>query len=130
LPTDALAQSRSLRREMTDAERALWRHLRAGRLEGIKFRRQHPLPPYIADFCCIHARLIVEVDGSQHSPRSDASRNQALESRGWRIARFWNHDVLLHTDAVVDEIWRLVADPALSPTPLPVGEGQKARNIP
>lgn len=130
LPTGTLAQSRRLRREMTDAERMLWRHLRAGRLEGIKFRRQHPLPPWIADFCCIDARLIVEVDGSQHSPESDASRNHALESRGWRIARFWNHDVLLNTEAVVDEIWRLVADPTLTPTPLPTGEGPKASEIP
>lgn len=115
---------------MTDAERTLWRHLRAGRLEGAKFRRQHPLPPWIADFCCIDARLIVEVDGSQHSPESDALRRYALESRGWRIARFWNHDVLLQTEAVVDEIWRLVADPTLSPTPLPAGEGQKPSEIP
>lgn len=115
---------------MTDAERVLWRHLRAGRLEGAKFRRQHPLPPWIADFCCIDARLIVEVDGSQHSPDSDALRRYALESRGWRIARFWNHDVLLQTEAVVDEIWRLVADPTLSPTPLPAGEGPKASEIP
>ncbi|MGN6154008.1 MAG: endonuclease domain-containing protein [Lysobacteraceae bacterium] len=130
MPTDTLAQSRRLRREMTDAERALWYHLRAGRLEGIKFRRQHPLPPFIADFCCIDAHLIVEVDGSQHSPDSDAARRHALERRGWRIARFWNHDVLQHTEAVVDEIRRLVADPTLSPTPLPAGEGHEASEIP
>jgi len=111
---------------MTDAEHALWRHLRASRLDGAKFRRQHPIPPYIADFCCIAVKLIVEVDGSQHSSQKDSARTCFLLARGWRIARFWDHDVLQQTDAVVDEIWRFVAEPALCPTPLPTGEGLKS----
>jgi very-short-patch-repair endonuclease len=123
LPTRTLDISRRLRREMTDAERALWQHLRAGRLDCLKFRRQHPVPPYVADFCCIAARLIIELDGSQHSPSADAVRSRDLRRRGWRIARFRDHDVLLHMDAVVDEIWRLAVDPTLTPTPLPGGEG-------
>jgi very-short-patch-repair endonuclease len=125
LPTATLQFARRLRREMTDAERALWRHLRANRLDGAKFRRQHPIPPYIADFCCVAARLIVEVDGSQHSPEKDAARTRFLEARGWRVARFCDHDVLKYTEAVVDELWRFVGGPAHTPTPLPAGEGRK-----
>lgn len=126
LPTKTLQASRRLRRDMTDAEHALWRHLRARRLDGVKFRRQHPIPPYIADFCCIAARLIVEVDGSQHSQEKDSVRSHFLEARGWRIARFWDHDVLRHTETVLDEVWRLIAEPTLTPTPLPAGEGLKS----
>ncbi len=126
LPSQTLENARRLRRGMTDAERALWPHLRAGRLDGFRFRRQHPIPPYVADFCCIAVRLIVEVDGSQHTPGRDVVRTRFLERRGWRIARFWDHDVLLHMEAVVDEIWRLADDSTLTPTPLPTGEGPKS----
>ncbi|MFZ5635944.1 MAG: endonuclease domain-containing protein [Pseudomonadota bacterium] len=123
LPTRTLENSRRLRREMTDAERALWRHLRAGRLGHLKFRRQHPIPPYIADFCCIAERLIVELDGSQHSEEVDATRTRFLRSKGWRILRFWDNEVLLETEAVLDAIWNAANNRTLSPTPLPSGEG-------
>lgn len=123
LPTRTLEFSRKLRREMTDAENTLWLHLRAGRLDGMKFRRQHPIPPYIADFCCIDRRLIVELDGSQHSEARDAARTRSLESQGWKILRFWDHDVLSNTSAVLEAIWNATHAPALTPTPLPRGEG-------
>ncbi len=123
LPTRTLAYSRSLRREMTDAERKLWQYLRAGRIDGIKFRRQHPIPPYIADFCCVAARVIIELDGSQHSNEVDAARARYLESQGWRILRFWDNDALIQTEAVLDAIWNAISDRTLSPTPLPTGEG-------
>lgn len=108
---------------MTDAERKLWQYLRAGRVDGIKFRRQHPIPPYIADFCCIAARLIIELDGSQHSNEVDAARARYLESQGRRILRFWDNDALIQTEAVLDAIWNAISNRTLSPTPLPTGEG-------
>ncbi|WP_338338228.1 endonuclease domain-containing protein, partial [Xanthomonas citri] len=71
LPTATRTHARALRTTMTDAERAVWRCLRSKQLHGLKFRRQHPIPPYIADFCCIERRLIIELDGSQHDASSD-----------------------------------------------------------
>jgi very-short-patch-repair endonuclease len=88
LPTRTLENARALRHASTDAERMLWQHLRGGRL-GLKFRRQHPIPPYIADFCCVSAKLVVELDGSQHSEATDRERTRYLESQGWRVLRFW-----------------------------------------
>ena len=82
LPTQTLDHAKQLRKGMTDAERRLWQYLRAGRLEGMKFRRQHPVPPYIVDFCCVEAGLVVELDGSQHSPAADAARTRYLQSQG------------------------------------------------
>ncbi|MCY7312556.1 MAG: endonuclease domain-containing protein, partial [Pseudoxanthomonas sp.] len=118
LPTNTLDHAKRLRKDMTDAERILWQHLRAGRLAGMKFRRQHPVPPFIVDFCCIEASLVVELDGSQHSQDVDAGRTRYLKSQGWRIVRFWDSDVLKETEAVLEAIWNMVARPALSPTPL------------
>jgi very-short-patch-repair endonuclease len=126
LPTDTLHNARRLRREMTDAERRLWQHLRAGRFDGLKFRRQHPVPPYVADFCCVSVRLIVELDGSQHCEEIDTARTRYLGSQGWRVMRFWNNDVLLQTEAVLDAIWNAINDRTLSPTPLPMEEGLKS----
>ena len=128
LPTRTLEQSRKLRREMTDAELKLWFHLRAGRFGGLKFRRQHSIPPYIADFCCVEKRLIIELDGSQHNEAGDRSRTQRLQRQGWLVLRFWNHDVLIRTESVLEAIWTAIGDqaldrPTLSPTPLPEGEG-------
>jgi very-short-patch-repair endonuclease len=123
LPTCTLDHARNLRGSMTDAERKLWDLLRARRFVGIKFRRQHPIPPYIADFCCIAAALVIELDGSQHDESTDRTRTGFLERQGFRVLRFWDHDVLLHTEAVGDAIWDIVAKPPLSPTPLPMGEG-------
>ena len=128
LPTRTRDNAKRLRREMTDAERRLWKHLRAGRLEGFKFRRQHPVPPYVLDFCCVEVGLAIELDGSQHSEARDASRSRYLESQGWRIVRFWDNDVLNKTDAVDEAIWNILSRPTLSPTHLPEGEGLKQRD--
>ena len=117
LPTSTLENSRRLRKEMTDAEHKLWRFLRAGRLEGLKFRRQHPIPPYIADFCCIEEKLIVELDGSQHTESTDAPRTSMLQSQGWKVLRFWDHDVLSATEAVVEAIWNTTCKPYHHPNP-------------
>ena len=123
LPTLTLDNARQLRRGMTDAERALWYHLRAGRLDGLKFRRQHPIPPYVVDFHCDAARLVIELDGSQHTEERDLHRTRFLESKGLTVLRFWNDDALLHTQAVLDAVWNTVGPRPLTPTPLPVGEG-------
>lgn len=122
LPTIKRDQARELRTAMTDAGRELWRRLRAGQLEGWKFRRQHTVPPYIVDFVCLSAKLIVELDGSQHTPRSDAVRTRFLVAQGFRILRFWDNDALLNTEAVVEAIFNALGDRTLTPTPLP-GEG-------
>ena len=108
--------ARSLRREMTDAEVRLWQELRARRLDRIKFRRQAPIGPYIADFLCAEAKLIVELDGSQHADSArDRIRDVDLQRRGFRILRFWNDDVLHDIDGVCTTIIAYVRDVTLAP---------------
>jgi len=125
LPSRSRANARDLRSTSTDAERELWFHLRAGRLHGLKFRRQHPIPPYIADFYCESAKLVVEVDGSQHDEASDAAKTRTLEARDLRLLRFWDNDVLSNTQAVLEAIVSAIEDRTLTPTPFPMGEGLK-----
>lgn len=127
LPTTTLKNSRRLRKEMTDAERKLWSVLRRSQLEGLKFRRQHPIPPYVADLCCIEKKLVVELDGSQHNVQSDGPRSKALQSQGWRIIRFWDHDVLLATEAVVEAIWNAACEPYPHPNLSPDGRGASSK---
>jgi very-short-patch-repair endonuclease len=95
------AFARALRQGMTDAEQRLWWGLRKRNVEGFKFRRQCPIGSYVADFCCLEAKLIVEVDGSQHAElqrEHDERRTAWLESQGFKIIRFWNWDVLDNPD--------------------------------
>jgi very-short-patch-repair endonuclease len=89
---------------MTDAERKLWYRLRAHRLNGTSFRRQMPIGCYIADFVCLQARLIIEVDGGQHGTERDATRDAWLQGQGFRVLRFWNNDVHANLDAVLQVI--------------------------
>jgi very-short-patch-repair endonuclease len=107
-----------LRQEATDAERRLWRHLRNRNLGGFKFRRQVTIGPFIADFACVEIKLIVEADGGQHGGDSDTWRTHYLEALGWKVLRFWNHEILLHTDAVLEAILR-----ACQAAPPAKGEG-------
>ena len=116
--------TKTLRQNMTDAEQRLWKHLRAHRMDGQKFRRQQPIGPYIVDFVHFGTRLIVEADGGQHadSPHDEA-RDAWLRSQGFTVLRFWNNDILQRTDAVLESIWiALQADHPSPPTPLPQGE--------
>ena len=115
---------------MSDAEQKLWQRLRSGQLGGLKFRRQHPIPPYIADFCCVAEKLIVELDGSQHGEQADAARTRYLEGQGWRILRFWDHDVLQQTEAVIEAIWNDAGKPDPHPNPSPDGRGAQAQSRP
>src|SRR5271170_6039218 len=96
LPFDgAIDRGRALRNEMTEAERSLWQILRSRQIEGRKFRRQVPFGRYIADFVCHQARLIIEVDGGQHDASSlqEVERSRFLKTQGYRVLRFWNHDI-------------------------------------
>ena len=97
--------ARELRSSMTDAERRLWSLLRNRRLDGCKFRRQHPIGRYVADFACVERMLIVEADGGQHADEpADQRRTDWLNSQGWRVIRFWNTDILRNTEGVVTAI--------------------------
>lgn len=100
----ATIRARTLRRNATEAEAVLWRQLRNRQLDGWKFRRQQRIGPYIVDFLCPETRLIVEVDGGQHSPERDASRTSFLEGEGYRVLRFWNNDVLGNLAGVLEVI--------------------------
>ncbi|GGY16557.1 hypothetical protein GCM10008098_04830 [Rhodanobacter panaciterrae] len=122
--------AKHLRQNMTDAEHLLWRHLRAHRLLDQKFRRQQPIGPYIVDFVHFGARLIVEADGGQHNDSDgDSVRDAWLEKQGFSVLRFWNHEILQNTEAVLEAILNAVVDTNPSPpAPLPQGErGDKPR---
>ena len=98
-------RARAMRGAPTEAEQRLWRLLRDRRLSGLKFRRQVPIGPYVVDFLCVGARLIVEADGSQHAEnRRDAARDAYLASEGWTVLRFWNHEVLRNRNNVLETI--------------------------
>jgi 2-isopropylmalate synthase len=106
--------ARALRRDATDAERIIWRLLRDRRLDGVKFRRQVPIGPFIADFASIEHRLVVELDGGQHAESaSDVSRDSFLTANGWRVLRFWNNEVTRNREGVWESIQHAVA---LTPT--------------
>jgi very-short-patch-repair endonuclease len=96
--------ARTLRRNSTDAENRLWYFLRSRRLDGAKFVRQFPIGPHVADFACRDAHLVIELDGGQHSPKTDAPRTEVIEAFGYRVLRFWNHDVLQNTEGVLEAI--------------------------
>src|SRR3546814_512405 len=114
-----LDRARAMRSNPTDAERRLWSILRAGRLEGLRWRRQEIIDDlYIADFICFEYRLIVEADGGQHVENAyDADRDAYLTAQGFRVLRFWNNDVLTNGDGVAAAI--LVAIDSSGPHPDP-----------
>lgn len=99
-------RARSLRQEMTPAETRLWQHLRNRSLAGLKFRRQQPLGPFIADFYCAEHRLIVELDGAVHDQQQerDAARTEYFEQHGYRVIRFRNEEVMVNLDSVLAAI--------------------------
>ena len=122
-----IANARVLRVNSTDAERRLWYHLRARRMSGYRFRRQMPIGRFVADFVCIRARLIVELDGGQHFDHllEDLERTRELASRGFRVIRFWNDEVLQRTEAVLESILEALIHACPHPSPLPqAGEGE------
>ena len=105
MPND---RARRLRRAATEEERVLGTDLRKRRLGGLRFRRQHPIGPYIVDFICLERRFIIEVDGIQHAEVSnevrDAARTRWLETEGYRVFRAWNYEIRENLDGVVESI--------------------------
>ncbi|WP_309662460.1 DUF559 domain-containing protein [Sphingomonas sp.] len=113
-----------LRRDSTDAERLMWRALRNRQLDGLKFRRQATIGPYIPDIVCIDAKLVVEIDGGQHDEQADRQRSAFLMQRGFKVLRFWNNEVLENCEGVLETIVRAAAqrmtrEEIPSPNPLP-----------
>ncbi|MGH8532469.1 MAG: endonuclease domain-containing protein [Gammaproteobacteria bacterium] len=114
---------------MTETERRLWQHLRERQLGGYKFRRQHPLGRYVLDLVCLEARLVIEADGGQHGERveDDRLRTEWLEARGFRVVRFWNHDVLNHPEEVKAVIWRALSLGVQPPSPPSPCQGEERK---
>jgi very-short-patch-repair endonuclease len=126
--TSLLANARALRANSTDAERRLWYYLRDRRMSGYRFRRQMPIGPFVVDFVCMRARLIVELDGGQHAEHllDDLDRTRSLARTGFRVIRFWNDEVLQRTEAVLESILEALIQACPHPNPLPqAGEGEQ-----
>jgi very-short-patch-repair endonuclease len=120
------SRARTMRGAPTDSELRLWRLLRDRRLNGFKFRRQVQVGPYIVDFLCVGAKLIVEADGSQHAEnRHDKARDAYLEGQGWKVLRFWNNEVVQNREGVLETIFVHAAKPSSGPSRhlLPEGDG-------
>jgi len=100
--------AKDLRKRSTDMEQLLWSRLRAGRFEGMKFRRQHPMGKYIVDFVCLERKFIIELDGGHHALQEeiqkDKERNDWLEDEGYTVVRFWDNEVLMNTSGVLEVI--------------------------
>ena len=120
-------RARALRNNMSDAESKLWQELRLRQVDGVRFRRQHPIGHYIADFICLEKRLIIEVDGEQHTQEAhaarDAVRDRWLTAQGYRVMRFQTVEVYKGLDSVVDTIWG-----ALQEMPSVPGPGRSRRS--
>lgn len=100
------AYSRTNRKNQTDVERILWRHLRNKQIDGFKFRRQYPVSSYILDFYCVEKQLAIELDGSQHigNKNYDTTRSQYLNKIGIRVLRFWDNEIIENIDGVLEVI--------------------------
>jgi very-short-patch-repair endonuclease len=137
VPFQKRAFAKTLRANATDAEIKLWRLLRSRRLASMKFRRQVPIGPWIVDFVSFEQHLIVEADGSQHAEsEDDTRRDHDLSERGFRVLRFWNNDILMRSESVMEMIIDFVArspSPGCAPggahPPSPTrGEGKEAKS--
>ena len=108
--TGSHRRARALRNSMPEAERFVWTRLRDRRFAEFKFRRQFPLGNYVVDFICLERRLILELDGGQHTLQReyDADRTRWLESQNFRVLRFWNHEVLEDWETVAEGIWNVL----------------------
>ncbi len=131
--SDTIHRARRLRGHSTDAERLLWSRLRVRPVLGLKWRRQHPVAGFFADFACVEAGLVVELDGSQHlvgaNAVADEHRSRILKQHGFSVLRFDDRQALIETDAVLSAIhdWLTLHHPHPNPLP-PAGEGANRRN--
>jgi len=114
------AHARRLRREQTPFEALLWSILRDRQLQGYKFRRQHPIPPYVADFACPAAKLVIELDGRIHDDliERDANRDAVLEEQGWQVVRFSNAQLMRNRLEVIQTVLHLVQSSCAAPSHL------------
>ncbi|MFQ5863179.1 MAG: endonuclease domain-containing protein [Candidatus Brocadiales bacterium] len=120
--------AKNLRKKPTDAENLLWRYLRSKQLDGLKFRRQHPIGDYIVDFACLEKQTVIELDGGRHTINKDRDkeRNRWLEKEGYKVLRFWNNDVLTNIDGVLEVIrTKCLSHPPPNPSPQGRGKGDK-----
>ena len=121
--------AKELRKNQTDAERHLWTHLRNRAFLNYKFRRQYWIEKYIVDFVCLEKQLVIELDGSQHQTQKsyDEKRTHFLESKGFRVVRFWDNEVLKNTQQVLEYLYDQIHP---HPNPLPLaGEGVPVTNL-
>jgi len=105
-PSHLIEYAREMRKNQTPSEQKLWQHLRSKRFGGIKFRCQHPIPPYIVDFFCASARLIIELDGESHEKKwqYDTKRQEFLEKQGFTVLRFWDCEVYENLAGILEVI--------------------------
>ncbi|MBD8524922.1 endonuclease domain-containing protein [Pseudomarimonas arenosa] len=129
LPSEAKNSARDLRSMATEAEQALWFQLRGGRFAGIRFRRKHPVPPCIADFCCLQAKLIVELDGSQQSNEIDGCRDAQLRGQGFEVIRVCNNQVCSDLNSALEYILTRAQARTLTPDPSPTGRGENSGGV-
>lgn len=125
---EIIRRARYLRANMTDSERLLWSHLKSKKLNGWKFRRQHIIGSYIVDFACLKARLIIECDGGQHHTLQklyDEKRDRYLRQCGYKILRFWNHDVLTN----IEGVWQIISDNLLPNDPPSYPSPERGRDF-
>ena len=108
-PKGATGRARKLRKDPTDAEKAVWRILRTAFPEA-HFRKQVPIRQYIVDFASHRAKLVIEADGGQHCDEVDRERTAVIEADGFRVLRFWNHDILTNPDGVAAVIAQHLSD--------------------
>ena len=131
VPTKQSVRARSLRRDLTNAERIIWYAVRAHRLNGARFRRQDPIGPFIVDFVCHDATRIIEIDGGQHfeaeHEKRDARRDRFLAGKGYRVLRFSNHDVMTNRQGVLEAIGTALAASPSPPSPASGGGGRRYR---
>ncbi|MBT7229334.1 MAG: DUF559 domain-containing protein, partial [Gammaproteobacteria bacterium] len=104
VPPKIKQNARDLRKNMTDAERTLWSRIKSRRLQGFRFRRQHPVGNYIVDFVCLELKLVIELDGGQHMDQQqyDERRDSFLKAQGFTVLRFWNNKVMKEVDGVLE----------------------------
>ena len=124
-------RARALRKNLTDAEKLLWRHLRDRQLDGCKFRRQHPIGKFIVDFVCVEKKLVIEVDGGQHATKveADLQRSEYLRKKGYSTLRFWNNEVLQKTESVLEAVLLSLSEDTPSPRPSPPNRGRGGHSL-
>ncbi len=128
---DKVSRARELRRDGSRAEKICWHLLRDRRINGVKFRRQHPIGPYFADFACLSRKLVIEIDGDHHAfqVEADTRRTATMEREGWRILRFWANEVVQNPEGIWSAIEIALSDSSVTPLtqPLPLAGERSMR---